>query len=144
MNSKLTTILAGMLLIIAPAHAAFRDLLGNYINSANAVATILGKINNDNDAKANIAALDAAIANLKAAKTELAAGSTTKTPEVDAGVRERAVDLQKVTASLAEQTSRVRKNKGLRRTLWPVLTKLNQQGDVARTPPQRIDGRNRD
>lgn len=125
MRNRLVITIAGVLLLLAPAEAAVRELLAAYINSINSVVTILGKINNENDAKANASALETAIGAMKSAKAQLAAGST-NAAETEKAVKERVNDLQKSTAALHELTHRLRKNEGLSQILAPSMAQLGQ------------------
>src|SRR5262245_49433528 len=124
MKTKIATIFAILLLTLIPAEAAFRDLLGAYLNSVNNVVTILGNIKTDNDAKANLAALDAAIVQMNGAKAQLAAANVPPA-EKQAAVQEKAADMQKSSAALAELTKKVRKNKVLNDLLATALAKLS-------------------
>lgn len=123
MKKRLVTIFAGLVLTILSAQAAFRDLLVNYITSVNNVAVVMAKINNQNEAKANAAALDAAVTAMNAAKAQVAAGATNGA-EVSAAAAATAADTQKATAALAEQLTRIRKNREVAQVLDATLKKL--------------------
>ena len=124
MKTKLIMILSGLVLLLTPAQAAFRDLLINYINAQNAVTVILGNVKNENDAKAGAAAIDAAVTALQGTRAQLQAAGSTPAAEKDAAVKEKGADMQKASAALAEQLSRVRKNKGISQILAATLAKL--------------------
>ncbi|MFN7924689.1 MAG: hypothetical protein U0Q16_31595 [Bryobacteraceae bacterium] len=125
MKTKLIVTVAGLLLLIIPAQAAFKDMLANYIASINGVVAVLAKINNENDAKANATALDTAITAMKNAKAQLAAGNTSQA-EMEAAMKEKVADMQVATASLHEQTHRIKRNKEVSKALAGVLAKLAQ------------------